>query len=171
MGLIASPLLRLAILAIFAGVCLLSGFLGGVRVESDHRDAKELKEAQAIAAQVRVVQVHDVTVDATFTKRLTALEATQKSVMAEVLKHATTIPDRPECYLDPERVRVIRDAWSGGASADPSGGSGAVPKAASPTVGKPPASRAVGGGGGLRLPALHGNAPEADRQGEGKAGG
>lgn len=146
---IESMVIRLAIMGVALVVSFGSGFALGVNWESNRRDAMELKRVQDAIIRVRTIVEEREKIVTKYVDRIVKIYVERDRVMEEVDKHAATIPDPRECWLDPERVRVINDAvGAAGKRSD----AAAVPADQAAAVGESPGRGAVGRGLGFPLP-------------------
>lgn len=148
---IQSVLLRLAIIGVLCLACLGSGFVAGVQWESNKRDAAELKRVKDVEIKIRTIVEERERVVTKYVNRIVKIYVDRDRIMSEVDQHAQTIPDPRECWLAPERVRVINDAI--GAAGERSGAA-VVPAPAPAPVGESPGRGEVGGGHGPTLPGV-----------------
>ncbi len=148
MSLIPLPY-RLLILAVLAAACFVSGFVLGMDWESNARDSAELKKAIHVITVTKEIVKERIVIETKFIKRALKREAEQEKIVQEVDKHVETIADPRDCWLAPERVRVINDAVDsangGRVEAD------AVPAAKPTAVGLAQPTGAVGGQHGLQV--------------------
>ena len=157
----------LALLALVAGA-FGYGLVQGIDYESMRRDAKDAEAMRAFDAARKVYIKRVVKIKTVYVERRESDIRLRNDLMGEVAKHATEIPDPPQCWLDDRRVQSINRAIDAG-----SGGPGAaagVSLADPAGFWEPSGGRDVGGGHGLRVPGVREAAPGAVGYGEGEAG-
>jgi len=162
---IQSLAIRLIILAVLAIGCFTTGFWAGVTWEGNARDALELKRVKDVEIRIKEVIKVVTKIEKVFITRQVVREVEKERIVQEVDKHVETIPDPRECWLDPERVRVINDA------AQPDGKpaqAAPVPGADPAAVGEPQRGAEVGGGHGLQVPRVLRQVFGAGGDGDGK---
>lgn len=146
---IESMLIRLAIIAVALAVSFASGFGLGVTWEGNRRDAAELKRVRDVQIKIQRIVEEREKIVTKYVDRIVKIYIERDVAMAEVDKHVQTIPDPRECWLDPERVRVINGAV---AAAGERSGAAAVPADQAAADGESQRRGAVGRGLGFPLP-------------------
>lgn len=147
---ISSIALRLLIIASLALACFGSGFVAGVKYESNARDAAELKRVRDIEIRVKEVVKWRTKIEKVFVEKLVYIDRERDRVEEEVNRNARELDDPRECWLAPERVRNINDA--AGSPAGKPDGARPVPADQAAPVGEPQRRGEVGRGLGLPLP-------------------
>lgn len=86
------------------------GVVQGIDYESMRRDAKDAAAMRAFDAARRVYVREVVKIKKVYIERRQADVRLRSDVLGEVAKHASEIPDPPQCWLDDRRVQSINRA-------------------------------------------------------------
>jgi hypothetical protein len=148
--------IRLGIMALLAVSCFTAGAVEGIKWEEGQAAVAAAKVAAHVQTVVKTVTVENTKIEKVYVDRAAKRAAEKEKIDAETNDHAK-LPDPAGCWLAPERVRSINDAWLGSA-ADTGAGPAGLRSPGAAEVGEPSGSGAVGKGTGLRLPRLLGHA-------------
>lgn len=154
----------LAMLALVVGAFGF-GVVRGIDFESMRRDARDAAAMREFDAARKVYVREVVKIKTRYIERRQADIRAREDIMGEVVAHATQIPDPTQCWLDERRVRSINRAIEPGP--DGPGSAETVRRPDEAGLGQPPGDRGVGGGNGLRLPGVLGQAPDSGGDGQG----
>ena len=140
---------QILILLILALGCASAGFVGGVEVEGWKRDSHDKTILAEAAKLSQSVVTHDHTVEIRYVDRAVERDAQKERVQSNVADHAK-LPDPPDCWLAPERVRDINAAF--GLGDDQRTDAGPVPAPKPTGIRLPSGAGGVGGSTGLQIP-------------------
>lgn len=176
MGLLLPWWLKWAALLLLVVGAFGFGLVQGIDHESMRRDAKDAAAMRAFDA-ARLVYVREVIkIKKVYIERRQADVKLRVDIVGEVAKHASEIPDPPQCWLDDRRVQSINRAIEPGP--DRSGAAAGLRTADASHFWPPSGGGGVGDVDGLQLPGVLGPAqgpggdgdPEAIDRGEARGG-
>lgn len=165
MGLLLPWWLKWAALLVMVAGAFIFGLVQGIDHESMRRDAKDAAAMRAFDAARRVYVREVVKIKKVYIERRQADVKLSVDIAGEVAKHASEIPDPPQCWLDDRRVQSINRAIEPGP--DRSGAAASLRVADATRFWPPSSGGGVGDADGLQLPGVRG--PSQGTVGDGDA--